>query len=229
MSLYSGMSRTGNAFDTICDLRSDTVTRPSDAMRKAIASAEVGDDVYNEDPSVTQLEATLAKMLGKEAAVFLPTGTQSNLVALMAHCNHGDEVIVGNSYHIYCDEAAGASVLAGISMCPVPVEDGGEILPDTVTKAIKDDDPHYAHSRLLCLENTTGGQAVALDKMQAASKAAKDKGLLVHLDGARFLMPPPHLDAPLLHLPILQIRSLFACPKGWVPLLVRFWLVILQS
>ncbi len=186
MSLYGNMSATGDALGCICDLRSDTMTRPDDAMRAAISTAIVGDDVYSEDPSVTALEARMAQMLGKEAAVFFPTGTQSNLAAVMAHCGRGDEVIIGDSYHIHCDEAAGASVLAGVSMNAIATEPDGALSPALVAQNIKDDDPHYARSRLLCLENTVGGQVISLAKMQAAAQVAWKSGLSVHLDGARF-------------------------------------------
>ncbi len=185
MSTYSGMTATTDT-DCICDLRSDTFTRPDDAMRKVMASAIVGDDVYGEDPTVNHLEARLADMMGKEAAVFFPTGTQSNLAAIMAHCGRGDEIIVGNEYHTFCDEAAGASVLAGISLNPIKTEAGGEISPVSVAAAIKEDDPHYARSRLLCLENTVGGRVIPIDTIKSATKIAKDNGLSVHLDGARF-------------------------------------------
>jgi threonine aldolase len=116
MSLYGGMNTVQGSNSCLCDLRSDTMTAPNDAMRAAMASAVVGDDVYGEDPTVTALESRLATLLGKEAAVFTPTGTQSNLAGLMAHCGRGDQIIVGDEYHIYCDEAAGASVLGGISV-----------------------------------------------------------------------------------------------------------------
>ena len=194
MSLYSGMTKSSTGNTPVCDLRSDTVTRPDDAMRAAIAAAEVGDDVYGDDPTALQLEAEMADRLGKEAAVFFPTGTQSNLAAVMAHCGRGDEVIVGDCYHINCDEAAGAAVLGSASLCAVPTEAGGEIHPDTIVAAIKDDDPHYARSRLLCLENTVHGRAIPIEKMQAASKAARDHGLAVHLDGARFFNAITALD-----------------------------------
>ncbi len=186
MSQYGEMAQTSPATGIICDLRSDTVTQPDAAMRAAIAGAKVGDDVYGEDTTILALEARMAEMLDKEAAVFFPTGTQSNLAAVMAHCGRGDEVIVGNRYHIFCDEAAGASVLAGVSLNPVAPETGGELAPATIAAAIKDDDPHYARSRLLCLENTVGGQAIPIAKMQAAAAVAWDAGLSVHLDGARF-------------------------------------------
>lgn len=170
----------------LCDLRSDTMTGPDAAMYAAMTSAAVGDDVYGEDPTVAALEHRLADMLGKEVAVFFPTGTQSNLAAVMAHCGRGDEIIIGNKYHIYCDEAAGVSVLAGVSMNAVPTGPDGALTPETVRGGIKEDDPHYARSRLLCLENTVGGQVISLERMNAASAAARNAGLAVHLDGARF-------------------------------------------
>jgi threonine aldolase len=186
MSLYGGMNTVQGSNSCLCDLRSDTMTAPNDAMRAAMASAVVGDDVYGEDPTVTALESRLATLLGKEAAVFMPTGTQSNLAGLMAHCGRGDEIIVGDAYHIYCDEAAGASVLGGISMNAIATQANGAVSPAEVTTAIKVNDPHYARSRLLCLENTVGGQVIPLDDMRAAAEVAWDAGLFVHLDGARF-------------------------------------------
>jgi len=185
MSTYSGLKSQTHT-DITCDMRSDTFTTPDQAMRDVMASAVVGDDVYGEDPTVNHLEAHLADMMGKEAAVFFPTGTQSNLAAIMAHCGRGDEVIVGNQYHTFCDEAAGASVLAGISLSPVTTEAGGEVSPASVKAAIKEDDPHYARSRLLCLENTVSGRVIPVDTIKAAANVAWDAGLAVHLDGARF-------------------------------------------
>lgn len=186
MSLYGSKNTAQSSNSCLCDLRSDTMTAPDKAMRAAMAAAIVGDDVYGEDPTVCMLESRLAMLLGKEAAVFMPTGTQSNLGGLMAHCGRGDEIIVGDAYHIYCDEAAGASVLAGISMNPISTQKNGTVLPADITEAIKVDDPHYAKSRLLCLENTVGGQVISLDDMCAAAQAAWKGGLSVHLDGARF-------------------------------------------
>lgn len=185
MSLYRETSAANAGTACICDLRSDTVTRPDPAMRAAMAEAEVGDDVYGEDPTVTRLEAMLAQQLGKEAGVFFPTGTQSNLAALMAHCGRGDEIIVGDRYHIYCYEAAGASVLAGISLCPVPVGADCAVGAEDVAAAIKADDQHYAKSRLLCLENTVNGQAIPSAVIKTAADVARDRCLAVHLDGAR--------------------------------------------
>jgi threonine aldolase len=195
MSLYGGMSRDAQSSNScLCDLRSDTMTAPDVAMRAAMEVAEVGDDVYGEDPTVAKLEHYLADLLGKEAAVFFPTGTQSNLAAVMAHCGRGDEIIIGDRYHIYCDEAAGASVLAGISMNAIPTLNNGALAPLAVQGAIKVDDPHYARSRLLCLENTVGGQVIPLSDMFATAKIAHDSGLAVHLDGARFFNAITALD-----------------------------------
>lgn len=186
MNLYSQIETGLGASEIIADLRSDTVTRPCSSMRKAMAEAEVGDDVYGEDPSVNRLEATIAEMLGKEEGLFVPSGTQSNLSAVMAHCGRGEEVIVGDQYHVFIDEAAGASVLAGVALFPVQLEEGGWIAPKTITQAIKDDDPHCPISKLLSLENTVHGQAIPLEHMKAASDAARSGNLSVHLDGARF-------------------------------------------
>ena len=155
-------------------------------MREAMANAVVGDDVYGDDPTINRLEEVLAEMLGKEAGLFLPTGTQSNLCAVMAHCGRGEEAIVGDQYHIFIDEAAGASVLAGVALFPVKLEKGGSIAPETIRRAIKEDDPHCPVSKLLCLENTVHGEAVSLAKMKAAADVARKAGLNVHLDGARF-------------------------------------------
>lgn len=187
MSAYGGMTlRDGRNVEVQCDLRSDTVTQPDAGMRAAMAAAEVGDDVYGDDPTVNRLEATMAERMGKEAGLYVSSGTQSNLLALLAHCRRGEEVIVGSEYHIYADEAAGASVLGGMSLCPVETESGGEIAPEVVRGAIKEDDSHYAVSRLLCLENTVHGRALSLDAMEAPAEVARAAGLSVHLDGARF-------------------------------------------
>lgn len=187
MSAYGGMVLAdGRNVEVICDLRSDTVTQPDAAMRAAMAAAEVGDDVYGDDPSVNRLEAAMAERLGKDAGLFVTSGTQSNLLALLAHCARGEEAIVGRDYHIYADEAAGASVLGGLSLCPVPTGPMGEVAADAVTGAIKEDDSHYAVSRLLCLENTVHGRAIPLAAIKAPVDAARAAGLSTHLDGARF-------------------------------------------
>jgi threonine aldolase len=167
------------------DLRSDTVTRPSAAMRAAMAAAEVGDDVYGEDPTVNRLEALAAQMLGKEAALFVPTGTQSNLLGVMSHCERGDEYIVGQQAHTYKYEGGGAAVLGSIQPQPLDFEPDGTLDLDQVAAAIKPDDAHFARTRLLCLENTQGGKVLPLDYLQRAHDFARDRGLGLHLDGAR--------------------------------------------
>src|SRR5687768_17270322 len=143
--------------DAIVDLRSDTVTRPSPGMRRAMIEAELGDDVFGDDPSVNRLQAYAAELFGFEAALFFPSGTQSNLAALMAHCARGEEVILGQQSHSYVHEAGGAAVLGSVHMHTVPNLPDGTMDLDAVGAAIKPDDPHYARTRLLALENTIGG------------------------------------------------------------------------
>ena len=150
-----------------------------------MAAAEVGDDVYGEDPTVNRLEATAAEHLNKEAALFVSSGTQANLLAIMSHCGRGDEYIAGQTAHNYQLEGGGAAVLGGIQPQPVPFADNGELPVADIRAAIKPDDPHFAVSRLLCIENTHRGKAIPLAAMQAASAAAREHGLAVHLDGAR--------------------------------------------
>ena len=171
--------------ETLCDLRSDTLTRPSHAMRAAMASAEVGDDVYGEDPTVARLEAACAERLGKPAGLFLPTGTMSNLAAVLAHCGRGDELVIGARFHVAVYEAAGASVLGGVSIRTLPVAEDGALEPADVTAAVNADDSHFATSRLLALENTHAGMAVPVPRLAAATDAARAAGLGAHLDGAR--------------------------------------------
>ncbi len=185
MNQYAAMQDTP-ATQIICDLRSDTVTAPDAAMRAVMADAEVGDDVYGEDATVNRLESTLAERLGKEAGLFLTSGTQSNLVGLLSHCARGEEIITGRHYHIWKYEAAGSSVLGGIALDPLEVADDGGLEPDAIRAAVKEDDSHHPISRLLTLENTHNGKAVPLARCEAAADAARDAGLSVHLDGARF-------------------------------------------
>src|ERR1700677_3951700 len=142
------------------DFRSDTVTRPSPGMRAAMANAEVGDDVFRDDPTVTRLEARMAALLGKEAGLFVPSGTQSNLIALMAHCERGDEYIVGQMAHCYRWEAGGAAVLGSIQPQPLTNQADGTLLLADIEQAIKPDDSHFARTRLLALENKIGGRAL---------------------------------------------------------------------
>ena len=167
------------------DLRSDTVTRPSASMRAAIAAAEVGDDVYGDDPTVNALQARLAADLGFEDALFLPSGTQSNLVALMAHCARGDEYIVGMDAHTYKYEGGGAAVLGSIQPQPIPQAGDGTLPLAAVERAIKPLDPHFARTRLLCLENTWQGRPLPLDYLAQARALCDRRGLALHLDGAR--------------------------------------------
>ena len=167
------------------DLRSDTVTRPTAAMRAAMASAEVGDDVFADDPTVNALQERIAAMLGKEAAIFVPTGTQSNLCALMAHCGRGDEYLVGQAAHTYLMEGGGAAVLGSIQPQPIAQQVDGSIALADITAHIKPDDAHFARTRLLALENTWGGKVLPLEYIDAATALAHRRGLATHLDGAR--------------------------------------------
>ena len=171
--------------EQLIDLRSDTVTRPTPAMRQAMLEAEVGDDVYGDDPTVAALEARAAEMLGLEAAVFAPSGTQTNLMALLAHCQRGDEYIVGQQAHTYKYEGGGAAVLGSIQPQPLPFEADGTLDLDRVVDAIKPDDSHFARTRLLCVENSHHGLALPLDYFSRARDCADRHQLGLHLDGAR--------------------------------------------
>lgn len=167
------------------DLRSDTVTQPTAAMRDAMQQAETGDDVYGEDPTVNALQERLAEMAGQEAGLFMPSGTQSNLVALLTHCGRGDEYIVGQDAHTYRYEGGGAAALGGIQPQPLPFNDFGGLDLSAVRKAIKPRDSHFARSRLFCLENTVHGQVLPMDYLHQARDLATQEGLQFHLDGAR--------------------------------------------
>lgn len=170
---------------TVIDLRSDTVTQPTAGMRDAMARAPLGDDVYGEDPTVNTLESWLAERLGFAAALFVPTGTMSNLLGLMAHCERGDEYIVGQQAHTYKYEGGGAAVLGSIQPQPLDNQADGSLDLNQVVAAIKADDFHFARTRLLALENTMQGKVLSLDYLAAARKLTRDKGLALHLDGAR--------------------------------------------
>ena len=169
----------------IVDLRSDTVTRPTAAMREAMLAAPLGDDVFGDDPSVNALQERVAQMLGFEAALFMPTGTQSNLCGLMAHCQRGDEYIVGQSAHTYRYEGGGAAVLGSIQPQPLAQNATGQMALADIANAIKPDDSHFARTRLLCLENTWNGHPMPMDYLAQATSLARQHGLGVHLDGAR--------------------------------------------
>ena len=170
---------------SVIDLRSDTVTQPCAAMLQAMAAADTGDDVYGEDPTVNRLEAELAGRLGFAAALFVPTGTMSNLLGLMAHCERGDEYIVGQQAHTYKYEGGGAAVLGSIQPQPLDVQADGSLDLTQVAAAIKPDDFHFARTRLLALENTMQGKVLPLDYLARARRFTQEHGLALHLDGAR--------------------------------------------
>lgn len=169
----------------IIDLRSDTVTKPSQAMRQAMAEAEVGDDVYRDDPTVNRLERYAAELLGFEAAIFTASGTQANLIGIMSHCGRGDEYIVGQLAHTYRYEAGGAAVLGSIQPQPIDFEPDSTLALTKVAEKIKPDDIHFARTRLLCLENTQNGKALPMEYLPQAAAFAGTKRLSLHLDGAR--------------------------------------------
>jgi threonine aldolase len=173
--------------DTI-DLRSDTVTKPTPAMRAAMARAPVGDDVYGEDPTVNRLQEMSAEMLGTEAGLFVASGTMGNLAAILAHCGRGDEVILGNKAHTFLYEAGGASALGGVHSCQLPNQPDGTLALEEVQAAIRPDDDHQPVTRLVALENThnrCGGVALTPEYTRAAGQLAREHGLRLHLDGAR--------------------------------------------
>jgi len=167
------------------DLRSDTVTKPTEAMRKVMSEAEVGDDVWGDDPTVNRLEALAADLTGMEAGLFVPSGTQSNLVGIISHCQRGEEYIVGQNAHTYKYEGGGAAVLGSIQPQPIELERDGTIPLEKIEAAIKPDDFHFAITRLLCLENTIGGKVLPMDYIKDATSLATQNKLNNHLDGAR--------------------------------------------
>ncbi|MCO5342210.1 low-specificity L-threonine aldolase [Aeromonas veronii] len=167
------------------DLRSDTVTQPTDAMRQAMLHAEVGDDVYGEDPGVNALEAFGARLLGKQAALFVPSGTMSNLLAVMSHCQRGEGAILGNAAHIYRYEAQGSAVLGSVALQPLPMQRDGTLAFDDIKAALAPDDAHFVQTRLICLENTHNGKVLPLSYLQEMGAFIAERGLKLHLDGAR--------------------------------------------
>jgi threonine aldolase len=174
----------------IVDLRSDTVTLPTPAMRRAMAEAELGDDVFGEDPTINRLEALAAARLGKEAALFVPSGTMANLTSLLTHCGRGDEAIMGDSAHTFLFEAGGSAAVGGIHPRTVPNQPDGTLDLGDVEAAIRAENVHYPHTRLVCLENThnrCGGAVLTPEYMAAVRALANRYGLAVHLDGARLL------------------------------------------
>ena len=181
---------------SVVDLRSDTVTRPSAGMRRAMAAAEVGDDVFGDDPTVNRLQARGAELFGAEAALLFPTGTQSNLAALMSHCQRGDEAIVGMEAHTYRYEAGGGAVLGSIQPQAVANRPDGTLDLAEVEAAIKPDDPHFARTRLLALENTITGRVIPRAYLEQALALARRRGLATHLDGARIFNASVKLGMP---------------------------------
>lgn len=179
------------------DLRSDTVTRPSAAMRAAMANAEVGDDVYGDDPTVNALQAEAVRLSGKQAALFLPSGTQANLVALLSHCQRGEEYIVGQQAHNYKYEAGGAAVLGSIQPQPIEADADGTLPLAAVAAAIKPDDIHFARTRLLSLENTISGKVLPLAYLKQAWEFSRQRQLALHIDGARIFNAAVALNVPL--------------------------------
>jgi threonine aldolase len=173
--------------DTV-DLRSDTVTQPTPEMRRAMAEAAVGDDVFGEDPTVNRLQAMAAERMGKEAGLFVASGTMGNLIAVLTHCGRGDEVVLGNRAHTFLYEAGGVAALGGVHPHPLPNQPDGTLRVEDVVEAIRSEDVHFPHSRLICLENThnrCGGVALTAEYTDAVGDLARDRGLRLHIDGAR--------------------------------------------
>ncbi len=170
------------------DLRSDTVTLPTPAMREAMANAHVGDDVYGEDPTINRLEEMAAERMGKQAALFVPSGTMGNLAAILAHCGRGDEVILGDKSHTFLYEAGGISALGGVHSCQIPNQADGTLLLEDIRSAVRGENIHFPKTRLICLENTQnrcGGTALPLEYHRAVYALAREHGISLHIDGAR--------------------------------------------
>lgn len=198
------------------DLRSDTVTKPSPAMLEAMMTAPLGDDVWGDDPTVHAFQDALAEQTGKEAALLFPSGTQSNLVGLMTHCELGDEYIVGQSAHTYRYEGGGAAVLGSIQPQPIENAADGSLPLDKISAAVKADDFHFARTRLLTLENTIGGKILSPHYIQQATELARAHGLAIHLDGARLFNAMVASNTPLerLCLPFDSVSLCFSKGLG---------------
>ncbi|MCC6301028.1 MAG: low-specificity L-threonine aldolase [Anaerolineales bacterium] len=199
------------------DLRSDTVTKPTPEMREAMAEAEVGDDVYGDDPTVNRLEALAAQMMGKEAALFVPSGTMGNLIALLVHCQRGDEAIVGNKSHIYLNEAGGMSALGGIQPNPIPNQKDGTLALDDIRAAIRTEDVHHPITRLICIENTQnvcGGVALTADYTRQVAEIARQNNLFLHIDGARIFNSAAAQSVDVKELVAPADSAMFCLSKG---------------
>ena len=200
----------------IIDFRSDTVTQPTPEMREAMAGAELGDDVKGEDPTVNRLEAMAAEMFRKEAALLVTSGTMGNLVSVLAQCQRGDEVLVGDKSHMARAEAGGVSVLGGVAIQSIRSDDNGIIDPDAIEAAVRPDDFHYAHTRLVALENThnTRGAALTPEYMEAVGDVARANGLSLHVDGARIFNAAVYLKTPVAELAKDADTVTFCLSKG---------------
>jgi threonine aldolase len=201
------------------DLRSDTVTKPTPEMREAMAEAEVGDDVYRDDPTVNRLEELAAEMLRKEAALFVPSGTMGNLIALLVHCQRGDEVIVGNQSHIYLNEAGGMSALGGIQACPVQNQLDGTLGLNDILASIRTEDVHHPITRLVCLENTQnicGGVPLTPEYTRQVGELAHGNDLALHIDGARIFNAAAAQNVSVKELVAPADSVMFCLSKGLV-------------
>ncbi|MFQ5449131.1 MAG: low-specificity L-threonine aldolase [Nitrospinaceae bacterium] len=199
------------------DLRSDTLTQPTSEMREAMARAKVGDDVFQEDPTLRQLEETAAEKLGKEAALFVPSGTMGNLVCVLTHCRRGDEAILGDRSHIFLNEAGGISALGGVHPHILPNAEDGTLPLDSVEKAVRPVDIHYPPSRLLCLENTHNycmGSPLSPEYMEQAADLAHRYSLRIHLDGARIFNAAAALGVDVKRLARHADSVMFSLSKG---------------
>lgn len=195
------------------DLRSDTLTQPTKNMRKAMTEAEVGDDVFGEDPTVNRLEKIAADRMGKESAVFVPSGTMGNLISMLSHCNRGDEIILGDQSHIFLNEVGGIAALGGIHPHIIPNEPDGTLNLDTVEKKIRTSDLHYPPTRLIALENTHNycmGSPIGPEYIQQASDLAKRYGLQIHVDGARIFNAAVALEVDVKDL-VREVDSVMFC------------------
>jgi len=199
------------------DLRSDTVTKPTPEMREAMAEAEVGDDVYRDDPTLNKLEELAAEMLRKEAALFVPSGTMGNLTALLVHCQRGDEVILGNQSHIYLNEAGGMSALGGMQPCPIRNQPDGTLALDDILASIRTEDVHHPITRLICLENTQnicGGVPLTPDYTRQVGELARQNNLALHMDGARIFNAATAQNVPIRELVEPADSVMFCLSKG---------------
>lgn len=215
MSQYSSMQQSADGRNNSSgikriDFRSDTVTMPSDRMKEFASSCLLGDDVYEEDPTVKALEHNVAQLLQKPAALFFPTGTQSNLAAILSHCQRGEEVLIGDQYHIYRDEARGVSVLGGVTMESIATDKSGRICLNAIKAAIKPDDNHCAITKLVSLENTVSGCVQNQQELDAIADYAHQQNLLVHLDGARLFNAALAQNCPV-HDLVKTVDSISVC------------------